>query len=83
MKDMKNNKMEIVQEVLEEWGKQVEPDNQPVNPENELASRVFEGAIYYASVIWANRLSLGGAYHTTRNWEEINECLIKLKNLLK
>ena len=54
-----------------------------INETEPLASKVFKGAISYATAVFCNRLSLGGSYTKTKNYKEIAECLITLNNLIK
>lgn len=54
-----------------------------INEAEPLASKVFKGAISYASAVFCNRLALGGSYTKTKNYKEILECLTTLNNLIK
>lgn len=38
-----------------------------IDPNEEIASKVFSGAITYASMVFSNRLILGGAYLTNKD----------------
>ena len=68
----------IIQEYLKEYS-----NGLPVlNTDEEEASKVFSGAIAYATTIFINRLFLGGHYTNTANCEEIAECLKKLTDLI-
>lgn len=54
-----------------------------INEAEPLASKVFKGAISYATAVFCNRLALGGSYQKTKNYKEIVECLTTLNNLIK
>lgn len=72
------DKRMIVQEYLYECAE----DAPVINTNEELASRVFVGAISYATCIFTNRLVLGGKYNATKNCQEIIDCLQKLNSLI-
>ena len=71
--------LEIVQDHLERIG----DFGTVINEAEPLASKVFKGAISYASAVFCNRLALGGSYQNTKNYKEIIECLTTLNNLIK
>lgn len=54
-----------------------------INTDEEYASKIFAGAIAYASTVFINNLALGGAYRNTKNCKEIIECLKQLNDLVK
>lgn len=68
----------ITQEYLKEYAKEF-----PIlNNEEIEASKVFSGAIAYASTIFINRLTLGGGYKNTKNHKEIVHHLQRLCALI-
>lgn len=69
----------IVQDHLERRG----DFGSVINETEPLASKVFKGAISYATAVFCNRLALGGSYTKTKNYKEILECLQQLNNLIK
>lgn len=72
------DKRMIVQKYLYECAE----DAPVINSNEELASRVFVGAISYATCIFTNNLVLGGKYNATKNCQEIIDCLQKLNSLI-
>ena len=72
------DKRMIVQDYLYSCGE----DAPILNINEELASKVFAGAIGYATAVFANNLVLGGKYNATKNCQEIIDCLQKLNNLI-
>lgn len=54
----------------------------PINPDQELASRVFAGTMMYAASVFGNRLVLGGAHHNTKDCKEILDHLQAICKLL-
>ena len=73
------NKIKIVQAHMCEYAE----DAPILNSDEELASKVFVGAVRYATTVFINRLALGGQYHGTKNIEEIAECLRTLHSLIE
>lgn len=69
----------IVQDHLERRG----DFGSVINETEPLASKVFKGAISYATSVFVNRLFLGGSYQKTKNVKEIADCLQQLNNLIK
>ena len=68
----------ITQEYLKEYAEEF-----PVlNSNDVLSSKVFSGAIAYASTVFINRLTLGGQYNNTKNHKEITHHLQRLCDLI-
>lgn len=76
--DRLNYDVKITQDYLKQYASE-----SCINTDEESASKIFAGAITYASTVFINRLALGGAYRNTKNCKEIVECLKQLRNLIK
>lgn len=71
-KEIKSSR--LVQDYLEHYNsKSTTFDN------NSLAARVFCGAMLYATIVFGNRLMLGGAYRT--NFEDKKEIFEHLQEI--
>lgn len=76
--DRLNHDVKITQDYLKQYASE-----SCINTDEESASKIFAGAIAYASTVFINRLALGGAYRNTKNCKEIIECLKQLNDLVK
>ena len=76
--DRFNHDAKITQDYLKQYASE-----SCINTDEESASKIFAGAIAYASTVFINRLALGGAYRNTKNCKEIVECLKQLNDLVK
>lgn len=76
--DRFNHDVKITQDYLKQYA-----SDSCINTDEESASKIFAGAIAYASTVFINRLALGGAYRNTKNCKEIIECLKQLNDLVK